>query len=84
MEIDHLISRELGGADDIKNLWPECYEPVNKNRGKQSDGAHKKDRLENELHKRVCTPRSMTLLRGYQTKMASDWIALYREIYGDE
>ena len=20
--IDHLISRELGGADDVKNLWP--------------------------------------------------------------
>ena len=24
-EIDHLISRELGGADDAKNLWPEAY-----------------------------------------------------------
>ena len=26
VEIDHLISRELGGADDVKNLWPQCYE----------------------------------------------------------
>ena len=24
-EIDHLISRELGGADDVQNLWPEAY-----------------------------------------------------------
>jgi hypothetical protein len=23
-EVDHLISRELGGADDLKNLWPEA------------------------------------------------------------
>src|SRR5437879_45129 len=22
-EVDHLIARELGGADDTKNLWPE-------------------------------------------------------------
>jgi hypothetical protein len=26
IEIDHLISRELGGAGDVKNLWPQCYE----------------------------------------------------------
>src|SRR5689334_15822280 len=24
-EIDHLISRELGGADDVNNLWPQPY-----------------------------------------------------------
>src|SRR4029077_8713290 len=24
-EIDHLISRELGGADEISNLWPQAY-----------------------------------------------------------
>lgn len=24
-EVDHLISRELGGADDVKNLWPQPY-----------------------------------------------------------
>lgn len=23
-EIDHLVSLELGGADTIPNLWPEC------------------------------------------------------------
>lgn len=24
-EVDHLISRELGGADDVRNLWPQPY-----------------------------------------------------------
>jgi hypothetical protein len=24
-ELDHLISRELGGADEVKNLWPQAY-----------------------------------------------------------
>src|SRR5690348_2452234 len=40
-EIDHLVPRSLGGADDVANLWPECYEPVNSNKSKQADGAHK-------------------------------------------
>jgi hypothetical protein len=42
-ELDHLVPRELGGADDIANLWPEPW-----------DDAHKKDRLENALHRSVC------------------------------
>ena len=24
-EVDHLISLELGGSNDIRNLWPESY-----------------------------------------------------------
>ena len=27
-EIDHFISLELGGANDIKNLWPQPYAPL--------------------------------------------------------
>ena len=42
-EIDHLISRELGGADDVKNLWPQAY-------GSTPWNAHLKDKLENRLH----------------------------------
>jgi hypothetical protein len=84
VEIDHLISRDIGGADDIKNLWPQCYEPVKKDKSSQLDGAHKKDRLEVELNKRICRARSTTLLREYQRKIRQNWIALYREIYGDD
>jgi hypothetical protein len=42
-EVDHLIPREIGGADDVRNLWPEPW-----------DDAHKKDKEENHLHKVVC------------------------------
>jgi len=45
-EIDHLVSLELGGANDIQNLWPQSY--CGKN------NAHDKDKLENELHRRIC------------------------------
>lgn len=45
-EIDHLIPLELGGSNDIANLWPEA-----------APGFHDKDRAENELHARVCAGR---------------------------
>ena len=83
LEIDHLIARSIGGADDVKNLWPQCYEPVNKDKSKQANGAHKKDRLETELHRRVCKAKSASLLKEYQNEMKANWIALYREIYGN-
>lgn len=42
-EVDHLISRELGGADDVKNLWPQIWPE-----------ARMKDKEENQLHNEVC------------------------------
>ena len=45
-EVDHLISLELGGSNDIGNLWPEPYFGTN--------NAHDKDYWENELHRQVC------------------------------
>lgn len=90
-EFDHLVSCELGGAGCKhrgatvrKNLWPQCYEPVEKVKAQQAWGAHKKDRLENELHRRVCAARSPELLSEYRRKIAADWIALYGEIFGDD
>ena len=46
-EIDHLISLELGGANDITNLWPQPYFP--------KPGAKEKDTVENWLHRQVCS-----------------------------
>jgi hypothetical protein len=83
-EIDHLIPRDLGGADEIENLWPQCYEPVNKDKSKQADGANKKDRLEKELNKRLCAAPSFGLLMHYRHGMQTNWISLYHEIYPDE
>src|SRR5208282_1087672 len=44
-EVDHLIPLELGGSNDIKNLWPEPYHGA--------WNAHIKDRLEDKLHAMV-------------------------------
>jgi hypothetical protein len=41
--IDHLVPLEVGGANDIRNLWPEA-----------KAGAERKDQTENLLHARVC------------------------------
>ena len=66
-EIDHLISRELGGADAIENLWPQPYT--------QHPGAHEKDWLENELHREVCAGK--ITLDEAQTEIKDDWYAAY-------
>jgi hypothetical protein len=49
LEIDHIISLELGGSNDIANLYPEKASlPAG------APGFHIKDKLENELHDIVC------------------------------
>lgn len=77
VEYDHLISRELGGADDERNLWPQCYEIAAQN---PEWGAHKKDRLENRLHREVCAGRLD--LGQAQRAIAADWVKLYRQYFG--
>lgn len=70
-EIDHLIPRELGGADVVENLWVQSF------RGEWN--AHDKDRLENKVHKMVCTG-AMTLAHARKA-MASDWINFYEKLF---
>ena len=69
-EVDHLISIELGGSNDVKNLWPQPYT--------QHPGAHEKDKLENWLHRQVCAG-NMTLAEA-QHSIASDWFATYQKM----
>jgi hypothetical protein len=45
-EIDHLVALELGGSNEITNLWPE---PAS-----GPDNSHDKDAVENRLHALVC------------------------------
>lgn len=73
-ELDHLIPRQLGGADDVNNLFPQCYagRPWN---------AVLKDRLENRLHKDVCA--GTITLEDAQQGIAKDWRALYRKYFGE-
>lgn len=61
-EFDHLISRELGGADDVRNLWPQPWAD-----------AIKKDVLENHLHVLVC--RGELSLTEAQHAIATNWVA---------
>lgn len=69
-EVDHFISLELGGSNDITNLWPELASPI--------PGFHEKDRVENYLHEQVC---SGTLsLEQAQTLERTDWVAVYYSI----
>lgn len=71
-EIDHLISRELGGADDVKNLWPQSYS------GEWN--AHMKDRVENRLHKEVCDGNLS--LNDARKQIVKDWTAAYVKYFG--
>ena len=73
-EVDHLISLELGGSNDIENLWPQPYEP--------RPGAHEKDVLENFLHRAVCG--GVTSLEEAQQAIAADWYAAWKKMKGQE
>ena len=84
VEIDHLIPRSLGGADDVDNLWPECYALTKADKSKQEYGAHKKDRLEQGLSTKLCKNPSKALLQQYQDAFKTDWLALYRSVYGNK
>lgn len=72
-EIDHLVSRELGGADDVRNLWVQSYQGA--------WNARMKDRVENRLHVEMCAGR-MTLIAA-QTAIRSDWRVPYRKFFGE-
>ncbi len=71
-EVDHLVSLELGGSNDIANLWPELASPT--------PGFHEKDKVENYLHDQVCT--GAVSLQQAQTEIATNWLAVYNQIGG--
>ena len=72
LEIDHIVSLELGGSNDIANRFPE--------KANANPGYGVKDLLENKVHDLVCSG-TMTL-RAAQTGIASNWQALYRTVFG--
>jgi hypothetical protein len=69
-EVDHFVSLELGGSNDISNLWPEPAKPT--------PGFHEKDKVENYLHDQVCSG-AMTLLEA-QVKIATNWLDVYNSM----
>jgi hypothetical protein len=66
-EVDHFIPLELGGSNDIKNLWLEPASP--------KPGFHEKDIVENYLHDGVC--KGNITLEDAQRQIAQDWFAVY-------
>jgi hypothetical protein len=72
LEIDHIVSLELGGSNEIANLYPEkLYAHT---------GYRVKDRLENRLHAVVCA--GSIGLRAAQRAIASNWQGLYERTFG--
>jgi hypothetical protein len=71
-EVDYLITPALGGADDIKNIWPQPYTA-----GKWN--AHIKDALEDYLHKRVCSGDLDLAIA--QRDIAMNWIVAYQKYF---
>ena len=71
-EVDYLITPALGGADDIRNLWPQSNSSAVWN-------ARVKDALEDRLHDLVCDGR-LDLVTA-QRDISSDWIAAYKKYF---
>ena len=71
-ELDYLITPELGGSSDRRNLWPERY-------GSRVWNARVKDELEQLLPSLVC--RGALDLNTAQRDIAADWIAAYKKYF---
>jgi hypothetical protein len=69
-EVDHLVSLELGGSNDISNLWPEAASP--------KPGFHEKDKVENYLHDQICS--GAISLQQAQKEIATNWLAVYNQM----
>jgi Protein of unknown function (DUF3761) len=72
LEIDHIVSLELGGSNDIANLFPEKLYAHR--------GYRVKDKLENRLHDLVC--EGQMSLGTVRRAIASNWQKLYERVYG--
>lgn len=59
-ELDHLVPLELGGSNDVTNLWPEVGSLPNP-----------KDKVENDLNDAVCSGK--VSLDAARQAIASDW-----------
>jgi hypothetical protein len=68
-EVDHFIPLEIGGSNDIKNLWLEPASP--------SPGFHQKDQFEDFEHDQVCSGKIS--VQEAQSRMVSDWYFYYEE-----
>ena len=71
-EIDHLVPLELGGTNDLYNLWPQPNLLVG--------GYKDKDKVENWLREQVCTGGLM--LSDAQRGLMGDWTQFTKIVEG--
>ncbi len=69
-EVDYLIAPTLGGADDVRNLWPQPYKDSIWN-------SRVKDALEDLLRAKVC--QGEMELSTAQTEISKNWVAAYQK-----
>lgn len=74
-EVDYLITPGLGGAEDLRNLWPQP-------RFNTTWNSFVKDQLEDHLHHMVCE-RQISLSEA-QRDIATNWIAAYKKYFRTE
>jgi hypothetical protein len=75
VEIDHYFSLEIGGSNDVKNLWPQYYLPAPGQ--KNYLGARRKDVVEDSLKRAVCSGK-MTLVEAQEA--IKTWPEAYRNL----
>ncbi len=69
-EVDHLIPLELGGSNELSNLWLEAAEP--------RPGYHEKDLVENWLHRQVCS--GAMKVEDAQSQVATNWLGVWERM----
>jgi hypothetical protein len=70
-EVDYLVTPALGGAEDIRNLWPQSF---------SADwNARVKDDLEDRLRDMVCSGELE--LTEAQREIARNWIVAYKKYF---
>lgn len=76
VEIDHFVSLEIGGSNDVTNLWPQYYEgPAG------YLGARDKDVVETHLAHEVCAG---TITLAEAQKEIRKWPDVYRKWKSDK
>jgi len=71
-QLDYLITPQLGGTDDVRNLWPEPQFSTQWN-------VQAKDDLEARLHQLVC--QGVIDLSTAQSALAGDWVSSYKRYF---
>lgn len=74
-ELDHQIPLELGGSNDVRNLWPEPSDIPN---GKFRNT---KDSVERTLHHEVCLTHPRITLRQAQNAINNDWTTALQTLH---